>query len=171
MRQCGLENFTVEVIERCDNHEQLNEREKFWIRVLNCKVPNGYNQSDGGESGWRYPKAKVEIEPNIGESLRRFRTALRLKQSDIADALGMTQPYYTKYETETVRAPAAMIYKLAKIYGVSADYLLGLTDEPRPQKYDDDEIAQALALRAIFRAEIQKAVVACGCVQDNEQSR
>lgn len=115
-------------------------------------------------------KIPVKTEPNIGESLRRFRTALRLKQSDIADALGMTQPYYTKYETETVRAPAAMIYKLAKIYGVSADYLLGLSDEPNQKKYDDAEVAQALALYAMFKAEIQKAVLACGRVQDNESA-
>lgn len=42
-------NFTVEVLEICQTLEQLNEREKFWIRELNCKKPNGYNLTDGGE--------------------------------------------------------------------------------------------------------------------------
>ena len=45
----GWENFSVEIIETCETLEQLNEREKFWIRELNCKKPNGYNLTDGGE--------------------------------------------------------------------------------------------------------------------------
>ena len=45
----GIESFTVEVMEVCETQEQLNEREKFWIRELNCKKPNGYNLTDGGE--------------------------------------------------------------------------------------------------------------------------
>ena len=40
MRECGGNNFTIEIIEYCENQEQLNEREKFWIRVLNSTVPN-----------------------------------------------------------------------------------------------------------------------------------
>ena len=48
MRQCGLENFTVEVIENCKTQAELNEREKFWIKILNSKSPNGYNQTNGG---------------------------------------------------------------------------------------------------------------------------
>lgn len=45
----GLEKFSVEIIETCEMLEQLNEREIFWIRELNCKNPNGYNLTDGGE--------------------------------------------------------------------------------------------------------------------------
>ena len=47
MRECGLENFTIEIIERCENQNELNEREKFWIKVLKSKSPNGYNLSSG----------------------------------------------------------------------------------------------------------------------------
>ena len=49
IRKYGWENFSVEVLEECDTKEQLNEREIFWIAALNCKTPNGYNRSDGGE--------------------------------------------------------------------------------------------------------------------------
>ena len=48
MRQCGIKNFTIEVIERCKTQKQLNEREIFWIRVLNSKQPYGYNVREGG---------------------------------------------------------------------------------------------------------------------------
>ena len=37
MRDCGLENFTIEVVGRCENQNELNEREKFWIKVLNSR--------------------------------------------------------------------------------------------------------------------------------------
>ena len=29
MRECGVENFTIEVIERCEAQDQLNKREIF----------------------------------------------------------------------------------------------------------------------------------------------
>ena len=45
MRDCKIENFTIEVIEECETQIQANERERFWIKFLNCKVPNGYNRS------------------------------------------------------------------------------------------------------------------------------
>ena len=49
IRKYGWKNFKVEVIEECYTVEQLNAREIFWIAALNTKVPNGYNQTDGGE--------------------------------------------------------------------------------------------------------------------------
>lgn len=48
MNSDGLDNFKFEVIEKIDN-SLLNEREQYWIKYLNCKVPNGYNMTDGGE--------------------------------------------------------------------------------------------------------------------------
>lgn len=48
IRTHGWENFSVEVLEECDNRAQINEREQFWINKLNTKSPNGYNLTDGG---------------------------------------------------------------------------------------------------------------------------
>ena len=49
IQKYGWENFKFEVLEECASREQLNEREKFWIRELNTKKPNGYNLTDGGK--------------------------------------------------------------------------------------------------------------------------
>ncbi len=60
----GVENFSCEVIEECDNREQLNEREIFWIAELNSKHPNGYNLTDGGEGTAgveRTPETRAKI--------------------------------------------------------------------------------------------------------------
>jgi len=51
MQDCGLENFTIEVIEECETPEQAKERERFWIRVLKSKVPNNYNRTNSGKGG------------------------------------------------------------------------------------------------------------------------
>jgi len=43
----GKENFQMSVIEETENWQ---EREKFWIKKLNCREPFGYNMTEGGEN-------------------------------------------------------------------------------------------------------------------------
>ena len=45
----GMENFTYEILEECSN-ELLDEKEQYYISLLNTKIPNGYNIRDGGNS-------------------------------------------------------------------------------------------------------------------------
>ena len=49
IRNYGMKFFKVEIVEECNNLEELNEREKYWIEYFNCKVPNGYNFTDGAK--------------------------------------------------------------------------------------------------------------------------
>lgn len=49
IKKYGWENFSVEILEECTSPEELFEREKYWIKTLNTKNPNGYNLTDGGE--------------------------------------------------------------------------------------------------------------------------
>ena len=51
IKKYGIKNFEVSILEECNSMEELNEREKFWIRELNSKVPNGYNLTEGGDGG------------------------------------------------------------------------------------------------------------------------
>lgn len=55
IRDYGVENFTVEVIEVCED-VIANERERFWIKHYNCFVPFGYNVSRRGH----FPKPKKQ---------------------------------------------------------------------------------------------------------------
>ena len=48
MRKYGFDNFTIEEIDVASNLEELNNKEIYWIKELNTKVPNGYNIVDGG---------------------------------------------------------------------------------------------------------------------------
>jgi len=60
--------------------------------------------------------------------IRGLREDRDLKQTDIANVLGTTQQYYSKYETGEHELPLRALVLLADYYGVSADYILGRTD-------------------------------------------
>lgn len=49
IRKYGLDNFKFEVIEYVDTWEQAQELEKYYIKMMNTKFPNGYNLTGGGE--------------------------------------------------------------------------------------------------------------------------
>lgn len=84
----------------------------------------------------------------IGESFKRFRKEFNLTQSNVADKLGILQQSYYKYETDKVKPSAEIILDLANAYDVSADYLLGRSDEPRPLKIDEKMLAVVKSLQA-----------------------
>ena len=69
----GIESFEISIIDYAETKEELNEKEKYWILALNCKVPFGYNIFDGGssQSGYRHTedtKQKLR-ELNAGKTL------------------------------------------------------------------------------------------------------
>jgi transcriptional regulator with XRE-family HTH domain len=64
--------------------------------------------------------------------LRDIREDKDLKQSDIAKALNTSQGYYSKYELGKRELPVHHLITLCKLYNVSADYILGFTNEPKP---------------------------------------
>ena len=47
-RKYGLENFKLEVLEEC-SVDELDEKERYWIRKLDSLTPNGYNILVGGQ--------------------------------------------------------------------------------------------------------------------------
>ena len=66
------------------------------------------------------------------DRLRDIREDRDLSQSDIAKVLHMSQVQYSRYETGLRSIPIDKLAILAKFYGVSTDYLLGLTNERKP---------------------------------------
>lgn len=48
IREYGKTNFTFEILEEC-LIEELREKERYYIKTHNTKIPNGYNLTDGGE--------------------------------------------------------------------------------------------------------------------------
>ena len=60
--------------------------------------------------------------------MRELREERKLTQKQLADALGLNQQDISRYENEQIDLSTDMIKKLCDVFGVSADYLLGLSD-------------------------------------------
>lgn len=64
------------------------------------------------------------------QRLKDLREDRDLKQSEIANYLGMKQPQYSRYESGQREIPLHIAIQLAEFYGVSLDYIAGLTSKP-----------------------------------------
>ncbi|MBQ4037722.1 MAG: helix-turn-helix transcriptional regulator [Clostridia bacterium] len=69
---------------------------------------------------------------NYYPRLRDLREDHDLTQQAVADHLGMKQSQYNRYERGLRDLPTDVLIRLAKLYGTSTDYLLGLTKHPLP---------------------------------------
>ena len=61
--------------------------------------------------------------------LKELRKKMDLKQSDIAEKLGVTQSAYSGWETGKVEMDYDTLAFLADFFDVSADYILGISDK------------------------------------------
>ena len=66
--------------------------------------------------------------------IRDIRIKNNETQQQLADLLETTQQAYLKYEKGINEMPIRRIIKLCEHYNLSADYILGLTDQPKPLK-------------------------------------
>ena len=66
--------------------------------------------------------------------LRELRKKNNLTQKQMATKLSMSQTGYSKYETGENDIPTSVLIKFSKIYDVSVDYILGLSNDPTIMK-------------------------------------
>ena len=68
----------------------------------------------------------------IGERLFDLRKDAGLTQDELAAVLKINKHSISSYERDKSEPPDAIKIGIAKYFGVSVDYLLGLTDNPNP---------------------------------------
>lgn len=68
---------------------------------------------------------------NCIKRIRDLREDMDLTQAQVAKVLHTTQGYYSKYELGKREIPLHHIITLCKLYDVSADYILGFTNEKK----------------------------------------
>ena len=61
----------------------------------------------------------------FAERLKKERVKAKLTQEEVAEYLGITRPAYTQYETEKTQPSVETTAKLADLYKISIDYLVG----------------------------------------------
>jgi transcriptional regulator with XRE-family HTH domain len=68
------------------------------------------------------------------ERIQWVRDCKNLTQTEVAQKLGIKQQQYARYEKGINVMPITYLAELCKILDVSADYIIGLTDEMKPLK-------------------------------------
>ena len=91
----------------------------------------------------------VEGADTLAARLTRLRLESGLTQQDLADQLGITQPNISDYERGILRLHGELILRLAEIFGVSTDEILGL----KPRKASSGEPANIRLLKRLKKIE------------------
>ena len=66
---------------------------------------------------------------NLSVRLRQLRLDKRLRQDQVARLVGVSKGAISAYETDIRQPSYDVLIRLANLYRVSADYLLGRTDD------------------------------------------
>ena len=70
--------------------------------------------------------------------LRDLRTRKKESQGDVAAVLGVTTTQISDMEKGRRTTTFEKLFLLCQHFNVSADYLLGLTNDPRPLRTDEE---------------------------------
>lgn len=85
----GKDSFTYEPIcNGIENRNTLNFMEKFWIKVMDCRIPNGYNIEHGGS---KVEKIADETRAILSAKSKGNQRRLGTKQSEATRALMSAQ--------------------------------------------------------------------------------
>lgn len=63
IRKYGVSSFKIEELELCSD-DIVEDRERYWISVLDTIIPNGYNMTEGGTGG------DTSNSPNFIEAMK-----------------------------------------------------------------------------------------------------
>ena len=67
----------------------------------------------------------------LGQRIEELRTAFGWRQTDLAARLSVTKQTVSNWENENIQPSVEMLVRMARVFRVSTDYLLGLEDTPR----------------------------------------
>ena len=76
------------------------------------------------------------MKRGVDMRLKDIREDMDITQKEIADRLHIKQNTYSQYENGHRQVPIDILIDLAKFYGTSVDYLLGLTDIKKPYGFN-----------------------------------
>lgn len=79
-----------------------------------------------------YPKSSGTVKDVMAKRLRGCREETGLPQIKIAIPCNITERAYQNYELAKQEPKMGILARIARFYGVSMDYLVGLTDDPAP---------------------------------------
>ena len=85
----------------------------------------------------------------IGNTIRELRKEKKMSQSELGKFIGVSQTTVTALETGRAEPSSTFISKLADLFNVSTDYLLGRSDNKKKPYYElTDKEKKDIALQA-----------------------
>lgn len=89
---------------------------------------------------------------DLGEKIKYLRTVHNLTQEQLADRLGLSKSIISAYENSLRYPSYDILIKLASIFHVSTDYLLGIEQVPMVsvEGLSDDKVKLILELISIL---------------------
>jgi transcriptional regulator with XRE-family HTH domain len=93
---------------------------------------------------------------NYGNKLKELRTENKISQRKMAEILGVTAGTISRYENQEIAPTEESIYKTAKHFGVTSDYLLGLSE--KPYGGTPDSIIKELEFLRVRKATLERMV-------------
>lgn len=65
IRKYGKENFEIKVLAYCNNIEEMNHREQYYIKLFKTLAPNGYNLDSGGNNKTMHQSTKNKLSKSL----------------------------------------------------------------------------------------------------------
>jgi transcriptional regulator with XRE-family HTH domain len=93
-----------------------------------------------------------------GDRLKLCREKFQISQADLAAALNMSEIQILRYEKGAAAPRADVVTKLAEFFNVTADYLLGLSEDPGGYGNRDLTSYEMRIIAAIRRDDLIEAI-------------
>ncbi len=109
------------------------------------------------KSNYSEPPSAEELRNTIAHRLKEMRLSRRLMQKNVADLADLNVFTYSGYENARATPPADSLLRLAEIFEVSVDFLMGRIDTVRTfvgedtDQYDDDLAVRVARLEKALR--------------------
>jgi len=122
----------------------------------------------------------VKKVAGLGDRLRKLRSDRKWTQSDISEQLGIVRSTYAYYEIDKTSPDPATMVKIAKIFGVSTDYLLGnfsqssallVHDDSKPEYHIDPSKGAANVPGMVSSALEARVLTAFRFLKEEDQQR
>ena len=65
----------------------------------------------------------------LNQQIRKLRQARNMSQVELAKALGVTKQSVSNWENDNIQPSVEMLVRIAGVFSVSTDYLLGLEEK------------------------------------------
>jgi ribosome-binding protein aMBF1 (putative translation factor) len=107
-----------------------------WRKEFNKKAPSIFYYKKVARKSNQEKEFVTDAYMKI---IRELREMHNMSQYEVAEYLGTSQTMYARYENGLSKLPIRHLMMLVKLYGVSADYILGISDNGRYDVDNGDE--------------------------------